>query len=57
MMYYAVNKLDAEKFARLDFTINFGLEPHNRKAVTELMVSNSDYNGASLEVFSKIPTF
>jgi len=56
-MYYAINRLDAEKFARLDFTTNFGFEPQNRKAVIELMASNSDYTSASQEVFSKIPTF
>ena len=26
-MYYAIARLDADKFANLDFTLNFGISP------------------------------
>jgi len=36
-MYYAINRLDSEKFARLDFVINFGIESQTRRLFCEAM--------------------
>ena len=56
-MYYAINRLDAEKFARLDFTINFGIEQVNRRLMTDCLTSGGGYKQTCEDVFEKIPTF
>jgi len=43
-MYYAVNKLDADKFANLDFVMNFGV-----LAETKVLFSEFIRNGGSYE--------
>lgn len=34
-MYFAINRLDAEKFAKFDFTINFGIDSEVRRLFIE----------------------
>ncbi len=31
-MYYAINRLDAEKFANLEFAVNFGIQSEVKKS-------------------------
>lgn len=31
-MYYAMNRLDADKFSNLDFAVNFGILPEIKKS-------------------------
>jgi len=42
-MYYAVNRLDAEKFVKLDFITNFGVEVANRKLLTDAMQNGGGF--------------
>ena len=34
-MYFAINRLDTEKFANLDFTLNFGIASEVRKSFVD----------------------
>lgn len=36
-MYFAISKLDADKFANLDFTLNFGISSEVRAKFVEAM--------------------
>lgn len=55
-MYFSINRLDAEKFARLDFTINFGIESHVRKSFCEAIQSGGGYEWTCENVFASVPT-
>lgn len=51
-MFFAVNRLDAQKFAALDFTTNFGIEPQNRKLFTEFLTNGGTYQNAMDNLFA-----
>jgi hypothetical protein len=55
-MYYAINRLDADRFAKLDFTINFGIESAVRKSFVDAMVSGGSYEWTCENVFASVPT-
>lgn len=42
-MYYAISRLDAEKFAALDFTLNFGISSEVRAQFVEMLQSGGEY--------------
>ena len=54
-MYFAVNRLDAEKFVKLDFITNFGVEVANRKLLTDAMQNGGGFQWAQQNLFSEIP--
>lgn len=56
MMYMSVNRLDAERFARLEFTVNFGVEMDNRKLFTDFIQNGGSYENAVDNIFSVVPT-
>jgi len=55
-MFYAIDRLDAEKFSRLDFSMNFGIESHIRKLFVDVLVSGGSYDWICENVFAKVPT-
>ena len=55
-MYFAINRLDAEKFAKLDFTTNFGIESSNRKLFTDALQTGNGYEWTCENVFAPVPT-
>lgn len=55
-MYYAINRLDADRFAKLDFTINFGIESAVRKSFVDAMISGGSYEWTCENVFATVPT-
>lgn len=50
-MYYAINRLDAEKFAKLDFTMNFGVMPEVRSTFVEMIENGGGYGECCKKVF------
>jgi hypothetical protein len=50
-MYYAMNKLDAEKFANLDFAVNFGIYPEVKKSFVNALNNGGGYESVCEEVF------
>ena len=55
-MYYAINRLDAEKFCSLDFTLNFGITPDIKVQYVETIQNGGDYAQVSSELFENTPT-
>ena len=55
-MYFAVNRLDAEKFVKLDFITNFGVEVANRKLLTDAMQNGGGFQWAQQNLFNEIST-
>jgi len=52
-MYFAIGRLDAEKFAALDFTLNFGISSEVRAAFVETMQNGGEYDKVKSELFDK----
>ena len=50
-MYYAMNRLDADKFATLDFAVNFGISPEVKKAFVYAMQNGGRYEDVCQTVF------
>jgi len=55
MMYVTINRLDAEKFAKLDFAINFGIDPQVRKLVSQALLTGGGYEWTCEHVFAQVP--
>ena len=55
-MYFAVARLDAEKFTKLDFTLNFGITPEVKSQYVEAIENGGDYDEVKREVFDQTPT-
>jgi hypothetical protein len=55
MMYMAVNRLDAEQFARLDFTQNFGIDSEVRAKFIEAMKNGGGYD-SNVKLFKSVDT-
>jgi hypothetical protein len=52
-MYYAIGRLDAEKFAALDFTLNFGISPEVRASFVDAMQNGGEYDAIKTTLFDK----
>lgn len=50
-MYFAINRLDAEKFVALDFTLNFGISSEVRAAFVEALQNGGDYEKIKEDLF------
>lgn len=55
MMYMAINRLDAEQFAALSYTQNFGIDTEVRQQFTDMMKYGGDYNDC-LKLFKSVDT-
>ena len=55
-MYYAVSKLDADRFAILDFTMNFGITSEYKNLFTNFIENGGNYDEAKEHVFEPTPT-
>ena len=52
-MYFAISRLDAEKFAQLDFTLNFGISPEVRSAFIDALQNGGEYEQVKSSLFEK----
>ena len=55
-MYYAIARLDADKFTQLDFTLNFGITPDIKVMYVEAIQNGGDYEEIKNEIFEATPT-
>ena len=55
-MYYAVSKLDADRFANLDFVMNFGITGEWKVNFKNFIDSGGSYNEARENIFKPCPT-
>jgi len=42
-MYFIINRLDIEKFCRLDFIMNFGVQHEIKNQIADLIQNGGDY--------------
>ena len=50
-MYYALNRLDAEKFANLEFAVNFGIQTEVKRSFLSALHNGGAYESVCKEVF------
>ena len=50
-MYYAVSKLDADRFANLDFVMNFGITSEIKVLFSNFIANGGPYAKAKENVF------
>ena len=55
-MYYAVSKLDADRFCRLEFTMNFGISPEVKVLFSTFIENGGTYAQACEGVFEPTDT-
>lgn len=55
-MYYAVSKLDADRFANLDFVMNFGITSEFKVLFKEFIENGGTYTEAKDTLFQPTPT-
>lgn len=55
-MYYAVSRLDADKFANLDFVMNFGITAEYKVLFCTFISQGGSYEQAKTDVFEPTPT-
>lgn len=55
-MYYAISKLEADKFANLDFTLNFGITPDVKNLFVDWLVNGGNYEESRDAVFKATDT-
>ncbi len=53
-MYYAMNRLDADKFANLEFAINFGIQSEVKRSFVNALQNGSAYETTCKEVFHQV---
>ena len=53
-MYYAINRLDAEKFANLEFAVNFGIQSEVKKSFLNALQNGGAYESVCFEVFESV---
>ena len=54
-MYFAVSKLDADRFANLDFVMNFGISAEIKVLFTTFIRAGGSYQQAKDTVFAPTP--
>lgn len=55
-MYYAVSKLDADKFVNLDFVMNFGITAEVKVLFKAFIANGGTFSEAKASVFEPTPT-
>ncbi len=55
-MYYAMNRLDADKFSNLDFAVNFGILPEVKKSFVQAMQTGGNYEDVCKTIFDSADT-
>lgn len=55
-MYYAIAKLDADKFANLGFTLNFGIMPDVKGIFVDWLINGGNYEETRDVVFKATDT-
>ena len=55
-MYYAVSKLDADRFANLDFVMNFGITSEIKVLFSNFIANGGTYTKAKENIFQPTPT-
>ena len=53
-MYYSINRLSAENFVKLDFTLNFGISSEVRAIFVQMIENEKSYEAAILQ-FKEVP--
>ena len=56
-MYYAVSKLDADRFCSLDFVMNFGITPEIKVLFATFIRNGGSYKQAVDGIFEPTDTF
>jgi len=56
-MYFAINRLDAEKFSTFDFTLNFGISSEVRKSFIDHLQNGGNYAQIRKELFEPTEMF
>lgn len=54
-MYFAVSKLDADRFAKLEFVMNFGVSSEYKNLFTSFIENGGSYDEARVHVFEPTP--
>lgn len=52
-MYYVINRLDADKFAVLDFTLNFGISSEVRASFVNAIQNGGNFADVKESLFEK----
>jgi len=55
-MYYAVSKLDADKFVNLDFVMNFGITAETKVLFTTFLRTGGSLEHAQTSIFAPTDT-
>ena len=55
-MYYAMNRLDADKFSNLDFAVNFGILPEVKKSFVQAIQTGGNYEDVCKTIFDSADT-
>ena len=55
-MYYAVSKLDADRFANLDFVMNFGITSEFKVLFSNFIANGGTFTQAKENIFQPTPT-
>jgi hypothetical protein len=53
-MYYAMNRLDAEQFASLDFAVNFGILQENKRNFVEALQNGGSFESVCKSLFEPV---
>ena len=51
MMYVVISRLDADKFAQLDYSLNFGIPSETKNLFTDWLINGGNYEETRDEVF------
>ena len=55
-MYYAIARLDADQFCRLDFVLNFGITPDIKNQFVDVIQNGGHYEHVCDTLFDHVPT-
>ena len=56
MMYVVISRLDADKFAALDFTLNFGITQEIRTLFIDWLINGGNYEETRDQIFKQTDT-
>lgn len=56
MMYVVISKLDADKFAHLDYSLNFGIPSETKNLFTDWLINGGNYEETRDEIFKQTET-
>ena len=55
-MYVVISRLDADKFAALDFTLNFGITQETKNLFTDWLINGGNYEETRDQIFKQTDT-